>query len=678
MPSSREAEWYRAVLDEMTEMVCRYRADGTLLFVNRAYCEAFGVVAEEVVGTSYAPLIHPDDLARVNAEVARMSPERPLLEIQNRIVRTDGRVRWTRWTNRGFFDAQGRMVEAQSSGRDVTHLVAVEGELRASHDRFRFLAEASRVLASSLELEATLESVARLAVPQLADSCTVFLLAEDTLVRRTVAHVDPAVERELAGLEEGPADTQAVRALVDRVRAGEVVHATDVSDADLDAFELDPERDRAARLQTIREYMVVPMMARGESVGALSLVSSRAHSDRTWGESERELAREFGRRTGLAVDNARLFRQLESEHERKDQYLATLAHELRNPMAAVSSALEILHDPDLDDEARGRALAVAGRQLRQQSRMVDDLLDLSRLTRGRVRLRRQPMLLSDAIEEIIDGQTQRATHKSIELRLTLAEEAPLYIDADRDRLQQIIGNLVDNAIKFTSRGEAVEVHLAREGDMARVEVRDRGPGLPPEVRERMFDLFVQGPVKHEAPSSGLGIGLTIARELTLLHDGRIEARDREGGGAVMIVRLPLVDAPLADDEGSVDAPSSREALSVLVVDDNRDAADMLGALLSGWGHQVDVCHGGAEAVERARDVTHDLILLDLGMPGMDGFETARAIRALPGRASTRLVALTGYAQPSDVEACLAAGFDRHVAKPIGKSTLLELIGEVPR
>jgi PAS domain S-box-containing protein len=666
------------VLDSMAEAVCRFRPDGTLLWGNRAFCELLGISRGELFGAHYAVLVHPDDLERVQAEVAAMTAARPEVVIENRIVLADGRVRWAQWTSRGFFDEAGRLIECQSAGRDITARVEAEQALERAHRRFRFLAEASALLGSSLDYETTLARVTRLAVPFLADSCTVSLTdAHGELRRLTAAHVDPEVERRLVAqpAPERRSMPEPLQRLIDSVLSGRSVSAPDV-DEDLSHLRLSGEQLELAKLQRINSYMVVPLRARGRTLGVITLASSRAHSNRSYGDEELALATELGARAGTAIDNARLHEELRRADRAKEDFLATLAHELRNPMAAILNALELISEAATDAGQRQRALEVATRQVRHQARLVDDLLDVSRLARGRIMLRAGPVELGALLHQIADAHRPSFARARQELALEITEQ-PLFVTADSARLEQILGNLLDNASKYSPADSRVTLWVARAGDQVRIGVRDQGAGIPEELHTHIFDLFSHGARTHDTPSGGLGIGLTIAKALVELHGGRIDvSSDGAGRGSEFVVSLPLGHAGSERISPDTSVSHAPHGLRVLVVDDNADAADMLVDLLVTWGHQATAVYDGEAAIEAAVRMQPDLALVDIGMPKLDGYETARRLRKLEGASSWRLVALTGYAQPQDVEAARRAGFDRHVAKPIDTASLKALLSEL--
>jgi CheY-like chemotaxis protein len=362
---------------------------------------------------------------------------------------------------------------------------------------------------------------------------------------------------------------------------------------------------------------------------------------------------------------------LREADRRKDEFLATLSHELRNPLAPIRNALELMrragHDPVLHE----RALAIMERQVRQLVRLTDDLLDVSRITRNRIELRRERVDLRTAIRsavETIEPLSDAAGHiVSIDL-----PEEPLWVYADFTRLAQAVGNLLNNAVKYTDRAGHISVSAAGQGGEAVVTLTDTGIGIDPEFLPSIFEMFVQIEPMASRARSGLGIGLALAKRLVELHEGRIEALS--GGrdsGTTFIIRLPM--AAGAADEASKAAPLRAVAgCRVLVAEDIPDAAEMMRLMIECMGHDVLIAADGVQAVAMATEFQPQIALLDVGMPRMDGYEAARRIRAALGR-NVVLVALTGWGQEQDQQRAYAAGFDYHVTKPAEPDVIESLI-----
>ena len=365
---------------------------------------------------------------------------------------------------------------------------------------------------------------------------------------------------------------------------------------------------------------------------------------------------------------------LREADRRKDEFLATLSHELRNPLAPIRNALELLQRADRDDPLCDRALAIMERQVQQLVRLTDDLLDVSRITRNRIELRREPTDLRAIVRsavETIEPLSNAASHVvTIDL-----PELPLWLDADFTRLAQAFANLLDNAVKYTERGGRISISASADSTHALVTVRDTGIGIDAAVLPSIFDMFVQIEQGRGRLRSGLGIGLALARRLIELHGGHLDASSEgRGAGTTFTVRLPLAATARAQ-EPSASVVRHEARCRVLVAEDIPDAAEMMRLMVECMGHDVRVAADGVQAVALAREFNPQIALLDIGMPRMDGYEAARRIRAALGRRVV-LVALTGWGQDEDQRRAYAAGFDHHVTKPADPAVLESLIASV--
>jgi CheY-like chemotaxis protein len=377
------------------------------------------------------------------------------------------------------------------------------------------------------------------------------------------------------------------------------------------------------------------------------------------------LVRAAAERAWPAIEHARAVEALKEADQRKDEFLATLAHELRNPLAPISNAVHLMRRPD-GRRVTDRLMGIVERQVHQIVKLVDDLLEISRITRGKIELDRQPVRLADAVQDAVETSrplVERARHQ---LSVTLPDEA-LTLCADSVRLTQVLSNLINNAAKYTEAGGRIWLDAEREGDGVAIRVRDNGLGIPGDQLPRVFDMFAQAQQPGEiSGSDGLGIGLAIVRKLVEMHGGTVEAHSPGPRlGSEFVVRLPLL--PETDTACPMAAAMPRGALGghhILVVDDNRDAADTLALLLESHGAVTRVVYDGEAALAELDVFTPDTVLLDLGMPGMDGLEVARRLRADPSRAGLRIVALTGWGQESDRRRTREAGFDHHLTKPV--------------
>jgi signal transduction histidine kinase len=408
--------------------------------------------------------------------------------------------------------------------------------------------------------------------------------------------------------------------------------------------------------------MSVPLIARGRTLGTITFVSAAA--SRRYSADDLGVAQDLGRRAGLALDNARLYGEAQESDRRKDEFLAMLAHELRNPLAPVLTALQLMELRPQDDAVVARARAVLGRQVRHMTRLVDDLLDVSRITRGKITLRTERVELAALAARALEAARPLLDGRRLEVSTGVPTE--LWVEADPVRMEQVLLNLLTNAAKFTEPGGRVRVWAEGAGDRVRIGVSDNGIGIASEMLPRIFDLFMQGDRSLDRAQGGLGIGLTLVHRLVEMHGGTVSvASAGPGQGSEFVVDLPRASVPAVVSTGSAAAP--RRALSprrILVVDDNVDAARTLAEALGAWGHEVGVAHDGPSALEEALRTRPDVVLLDIGLPGMDGYEVARLLRERAGFADTVLIALSGYGQADDRRRSQDAGFRDHLVKPV--------------
>lgn len=369
---------------------------------------------------------------------------------------------------------------------------------------------------------------------------------------------------------------------------------------------------------------------------------------------------------------------LREAHRRKDEFLATLSHELRNPLAPISNGLQVLRTTVGDQADAARTCDMIERQVRHLVTLVDDLLDLSRITRGKVALRKEMIALADIVRDAVETTRPLLDAAQHTVEVGLPDE-PLVIHGDRLRLGQVFANILNNAGKYSERPGRISISGRRAGNAVVVTVRDSGIGIPPDVLPHVFDMFVQAPHSATRAMGGLGIGLTLCRNLIEMHGGQIAARsDGAGQGTAVVVTLPLaVDGVITAREpaAATRAPSPLRG-RILVVDDNRDAADSLGMLLEMSGATVRVEHDGASALRAVEEYEPGIVVLDIGMPDMDGCEVARRIRGRNGSHNPTLIALTGWGQEEDRRRCQLAGFDHHMTKPVDLGALATLLASI--
>ena len=381
------------------------------------------------------------------------------------------------------------------------------------------------------------------------------------------------------------------------------------------------------------------------------------------------------RRAEDALREANL--QLAEADRNKNEFLAVLSHELRNPLAPIRNSTYILEHSAPGGEQAKRAVAVIDRQARQLARLVDDLLDVTRITRNKIQLQRQTVELNELAQHTLEDQRSLFDKSEVHLEFRLAPR-PMLVNADRNRLAQVIGNLLQNAAKFTGRGGATSIAISTDAatKQAVIRVADNGVGMSPEMVSRLFQPFSQADSTLDRSKGGLGLGLALAKGLVELHGGTITAASAGlGQGAEFVVRLPLaLEEAVAPRSGENTTGGRRR---VLIIEDNIDAANSLRDALAYGEHQVEVAYNGPQGIAKAREFLPEVVLCDIGLPGMDGYEVARAFQTENALKGTLLVALSGYALPEDLERAQAAGFKRHLAKPPSLEQLMDLLAETP-
>jgi signal transduction histidine kinase/CheY-like chemotaxis protein len=543
----------------------------------------------------------------------------------------------------------------------------------ASRRRSDVLVQASALLGSSLDYTVTLHALLQALVPGFADWCTVEIEEEDKRgAPPLVAHVDPS--KAAAVLELNllyRKRTELENTLSVTMLSGKSLLYTDITmDRVRAGLPNAPELWALYESVGITATLVVPIAARGRVLGAMALNLST--TERRYDQDDLATAEALGQRIGIAIDNARLFRDAREADRKKDDFLAMLGHELRNPLAPIVTALDVMNARDTEAFAQERA--VVSRHVRHLLRLVDDLLDVSRVTRGKIQLDRVRCSASDVLAEAIEMATPVIRERGHRLTTASTPEPPAIVMADHVRLAQAVANVLLNAAKYTEPGGEITASAVTDGPDAVIRVRDTGRGIPKETLPSIFDLFVQGDTSLDRANGGLGIGLTVVKSVVELHGGSVSAHSEGvGRGTEIAIRIPLAPSLPDAEVQHVVAPafatgSTGAGLHVLVVDDNEDAAFMLQAALGLAGCTVSVVHDGEAALRAAASRAPDLVLLDIGLPDMDGYELARRLRSRVDP-SVRFIAVTGYGQPSDRQRSKEAGFDEHVVKPVDLDAL---------
>ena len=559
-----------------------------------------------------------------------------------------------------------------------------------SERRAAVLAEISVVLGSSLDYERALPRVARLAVPVLGDLCTIDVVQEDGALHRVAsAHGESSKEALAYEIRArhgfNPAAAHGVGAVV-RTRRPEIVAR--ITDAYLSAIAQNAEQLALFRRLSPRSWIIVPLVANERVLGALTLAITE--SARRYRQADLSFATVMAAHTASAIENARLYREAQSAraaaeaaNRAKDEFLSTLSHELRNPLNAVHGWATLIERGQLGAAQTHRAVEVIVRNVNAQIRLVDDLLDMSRVLSGRMRLVVQPVDLRDLIDDALEAVRHAAEAKGIRLQPVL-EIPGLLVSGDPGRLQQIVWNLLENAVKFTPKGGRVQVQLQRVRSHVEIIVSDTGQGIAAEVLPYVFDRLRQGETGSARGHGGLGIGLGLVRHLVELHGGSVYAESPgEGQGATFVVKLPLMVAEtrqqaVAHAERSPVENASLKGARIVVVDDDPTAVELIRDVLVQAGAEVIECRSADEALQAVVRSRPNAIVSDIEMPGQDGYSFIRKVRALGPElgGKTPAVALTAFGRSEDRIRSLTAGFNNHVSKPVDPAELTAIIASI--
>jgi signal transduction histidine kinase/DNA-binding response OmpR family regulator len=542
-----------------------------------------------------------------------------------------------------------RQLQQQVAAREaLARSEAARAAAEEAITRADYLAEASRVLSNSLNLDDTIAAVLDLCVPVLGDRAIVGLADRDGGVRR---------------LEMQPAPK--------------------ADDAEAFDPELRAECDQAIRSREFRAWKsgergaaIAPLMAGDEPRGALAILGPAESFD----AQRNALVRELASRAAIAMENARLYTAVQEADRRKNEFLAMLAHELRNPLAPIRNAVHIMQGDDVAPATMNWARDVIGRQADHMGRLIDDLLDVSRIVQGKVTVRPEKLTLASIVERSVEASVPRIQAREQQIVQQLPADE-IEIQGDAVRLAQVLSNVINNASKFSGPGTAIEIVATYADGEVRISVKDQGTGIAPEFLPHIFDLFAQGDQSLDRSQGGLGIGLTLVKHLVELHGGRVEAfSEGVGKGTELVVRLPatLVQreqpmqiAPIIAKPSAAGTKPAR----ILVVDDLAASAETLMMLLEMEGFEVKTAHEGVSALQIAKDFQPDVVLLDIGLPGMNGFEVANRLRSQPHSRNALLIALTGYGEPESRSRSVQAGFDFHMVKPADVNVLLAMLAD---
>jgi PAS domain S-box-containing protein len=639
---------------------------------NTAYAEWFGRPAQDIAGRHVREVLGEAVYERI-APYVRSALAGHRVSFDSALVYGDGIPRYIRATYIPDVGPDGQVRGFVAHVNDISDLKRAEDEREKLRRHSEELARVARRLTEPRDLGEVAQRIADSILPLFgAQSSVVRMLQPDgSLVCVAIAG---------KWLEDFPPGYRLPKGvgLVGRAVAERRALWTQDILSEPNVV-LTPEFRRGLAGAGHHAVLAVPLEAKGEIIGAIST----AHREvRAFAQTEIDLLQAFADQAALAMRNVQLLAreqaaraEAEAANQAKDEFLALLAHELRNPLAPIVTAAALLRRRGTAPTVVEQSAAIIERQAKNLARLMDDLLDVSRITRGRIALRCETVSVADAVTSAL-----AATRPLVEERqhtVTVGvPDAAVYVEADPARLEQIIVNLVNNAAKYTPPGGHIDVRVSIEGDEAVLRIRDTGIGIPGEMLPHVFDPFVQGDQSLAHTSGGLGLGLTLVHRLVELHGGRAEAHsDGAGRGSELTVRLPR--SPQRTAATPAPPPDRCPPSRVLVIEDNGDARQTLRALLEHEGHRVEEAADGPTGVMRADATRPDIVLIDIGLPGMSGHDVARRIRATQGAAPI-LLAVTGYGQLEDQRQSSEAGFDGHLTKPVFADHLSTVLATLAR
>jgi signal transduction histidine kinase/DNA-binding response OmpR family regulator len=672
---SLATEW-QTTFDAMNDGVFLLNSQGRVLRCNMAMSQFLNKPYAEIIGYQHQDLLLP---------ILGMT-ESSFLQVQKTQGRESLEVhikgQWYAVTVDPMYDQHQAFSGAVYTVADIT-------KRRRAEQSVRFLSEASAVLSASLDCKITLNNLAQLVVPAIADLCFFDVIGADERLERVAwQHGDPAHQQEFERVQTYvPPHTAQNHPLIAVLATGESCFVPHVTDEWLQAVAFSSEHLEFMQGIQYRSLLMVPLIANDKTLGALTLAMTTS-SGRYYNLADLALAEDLARRAALALTNARLYRESQETNRMKDEFLATLSHELRSPLNSMLGWAKLLNTRKFDEATTKRAIEIIERNARAQAQLVEDLLDVSRIIQGKFRLDVRPVTLLHVVESALEAVRPAADAKEIRLQAVL-DPAAGSIAGDSNRLQQVFWNLLSNAIKFTPKGGRVHVRLERVNSHIEIIFADSGQGIEPEFVPYVFERFRQGDSSITRSFNGLGLGLAIVRHLVELHGGTVHVDSLgKGQGATFTVKLPLIPIlvevnapervhPTLGQGISFDNPPSLKGVRVLVVDDERDSRDFIAMVLEECGAVVTTAGSVSEAFATLEKSSLDVLVSDIGMPVEDGYSLIRRIRAQEkGDRGIPAVALTAYARVEDRTRAIYEGFQMHLPKPVEPTELATVVASL--
>ena len=670
-----QAQEWQTTFDAMNDGVFLLNSIGKVLRCNWAMSQFLQKPQDEIIGCSHQELMQSVlGMTEVTAFFrVQETQRREKLEIQ-------ASGQWYAVTVDPMFNPQGAFNGAVYRVVDIT-------DRRRAEESVRFLSEASAVLSASLDYKVTLHNLAQITVPILADFCIFDVIGADEQVRRVAwHHGDPAHQAWFEQVQNHvPPSSAKNHPAIKALFLGESSFVPKVTPQWLEEMAFSEEYLQFVQEVELESLLLVPLVAHNQVFGALTLALTKG-SGRHYSLADLSLAEDLARRAGLALANARLYRESQETNRMKDEFLATLSHELRSPLNSMLGWAKLLNTRSFDAATTKRAMEIIERNARAQAQLVEDLLDVSRIIQGQFRLDVRPVELLSVLESAMLAVRPAAEAKEIRLKAVF-ERGVSVISGDSNRLQQVFWNLLSNAIKFTPKGGGVEVNLVQVNSYLEIAIADTGQGISPEFVPYVFERFRQADSSITRSFSGLGLGLAIVRHLVELHGGTVHAQSQgEGLGSTFTVKLPILPMQVklppepvypTIEPGlyEVNLPSLK-GIRVLVVDDELDSREFTAMVLEECGAVVVAVDSVSEALAAFAKASFDVLVSDIGMPEEDGYSLITRIRAMKQGGKIPAVALTAYARVEDKSKAISAGFEMHLSKPIEPAELATVVASL--
>ena len=672
-------ERFRDFADAAPAILWVTEPDGSCSFISQGWYEFTGQGEDEGLGYGWLDAMHPDDREEATKHFLSANERNEAFSIEYRLRRADGVYRWVIDAARPRFSRSGQFLGYAGNVLDITDRKqseeAMANLLAMEKQRAALLAQVANA-SKSMNAALSMDSIARI----LTEEARSMLGAHQAVTSLTVPDDRPRALN-MMSLSDKYAGERTYLEKSDISRIGiEVSHTNRpmrMTRQELENHPVWKEFGKHAKDHPLmRGWLAVPLIGHGGKNLGLVQLMDKAQGEFT--EEDEAILVQLAAIASAGIENARLYEQVREQDRRKDEFLATLAHELRNPLAPIRTGLAVLKlAPSIDTTVKTRE--IMERQVEHMVRLIDDLLDVSRITRGKVQLKKERIDVRTVLNTALEVSRPFIEESRHRLFISTPEEA-LLLDADSTRMGQVVSNLLNNAAKYTPEGGRIELSAERDNSDVIIRVRDNGVGLTSEALPKVFELFSQVGKTLDRSKGGLGIGLALVKQLVEMHGGQVAAESPGlGKGSTFVVRLPLAATQVINGR-QVPGEENTSSLSVprriLVVDDNVDGAETIAMLLTLFGHTVKTVHNGPDALEAAHSFQPGVMFLDIGLPGMSGYEVAQQLRSDSNMNGLILVALTGWGSEEDRQRAQSVGFDYHLTKPVGMEKLQSLLIEI--